>query len=271
MKNFQIISLLFFLFLAFPLAAQNFEDDPEQYDDVVQQFADVFTEEYLDKKDEKLEEKAFGSEDEKENEDAEEFEDMVYNLSFVIETEVTFADLESGLAHTSIKYVTTIQNEITITTSRWRETLPATIETETVGAFASNQFFTCDLLVEVEQVDADIMTRLNLSKNEDEDEPNELAIQIKFDKKYKEDWYSNCTGIDDSTLNTIAADSPETYNLEIINLLEPSLNATLIDNFVIGDDFTVEFDAEDFEYEDLDTNKIITLSGSAVMIGTFVK
>lgn len=266
----KLFTLLILLsFLAHPASAQ--ESDFQLFEDLPEGFTGALgdAEEDPDSdayKEREAEESVFGEDEEEplDEEDIEEAVENAYSLTLTIESEVTFTEAETNDTYLAIKYITKINEEISLISRRWRSDGTAEFETEIVGQFAGNDFFTCILDVEVEKVPIKLMTKLKtIAETEEVDESQEAAIQIKFDKTYKENWRSNCTAVDQSTLNTTG--DPEKYNMKILDLLKPSLTALTFEEFEEGDERTIELEAETIEIDDLDTNEIITLSGSGTL------
>ena len=203
--------------------------------------------------------------DDSENDDTATLQDGKYILEFNAETEVTFTHILTGEAYISIKYNTHLKQEIDLSQKRSEAIGYAEFEAEVTGQYASSQFFSCELEVDIDRTLVDIKTRTTKLAEEDVDEDDlktQVAIQISFDKSYSENWYSKCRGNNDSSMNTIAQDSPENYNLQILNLFTPTLKGLAIDDFNFGQAVTFETTMESFDADDFDTGESVLYEGS---------
>lgn len=189
-----------------------------------------------------------------------------YTLEFNAETQVTFSHILTGEAYISIRYLTHIKQDVDLAERRFEAIGYAEIETEVTGQYASSQFFACTLEVEIDRTLVDIKTRnTTVATTEDEESKTQLALQIAFDKSYSENWYSNCRGNDESTLNTIAQDSPENYNLQILDLMTPTLKGLAIDDFTLGQAVSFDITMESFDADDFDTGENVFYEGSGTI------
>lgn len=275
------------------------ENDPsateseESTDAESEEDAEGFTGTYADEEDpdspkyqQKLEEEEIFGEDEKDHkkghrgrEDGEEVEDVPgdefypeeefpedepnYVLKFLFDSNATFYDKLTGEAYMEINYRTVIEQEVSMIEKRFRTKGEVNFETDIIGNYAGNELFTCRLEIEIRSSPVQIMTRLrNVTTPEDAIPLFEAALQLKFEKKYKEDWYSNCTGIDGSLFNTKG--DPEKYNLMILEDTTPNLNAMLIEEFVPGNDNELEIIMEPLDLEDPDMDTV-SLTGKGTL------
>ena len=189
-----------------------------------------------------------------------------YTLELNSETQVTFSHILTGEAYISIKYITNIKQDVDLSAKRSETIGYADVTAEVTGQYASSQFFSCTLEVEVDRTLIDIKTRKTLfPATDDEEDRTQLAIQITFDKSYSENWYSYCRGNDESSLNTIAQDSPENYNLQILDLMEPTLKGLAIDDFTLGQSVSFDINMDSFDSDDFDTGESVFYEGSGTI------
>lgn len=188
-----------------------------------------------------------------------------YVLKFLFDSNAIFYDKLTGEAYMEINYRTTVEQEVSMIKKRFRGKGEANFETDIIGNYAGNELFTCKLEIEIKSTPVQIMTRLrDITTPEDEMPLFEAALQLKFEKKYKEDWYSNCTGIDGSLFNTRG--DPEKYNMMMLEDTTPNLNAILMEEFVPGDDNEIEIIMEPLELEDPDMDTIILTGKGTLML-----
>lgn len=187
-----------------------------------------------------------------------------YLLKFTFDSTATFYDRLTGDAYMEIDYRTTVEQEVTLNKKRFRAKGRAEFETNIIGNYAGNELFTCKLEIEIKSSPVQIMTLMrDVTLPEDDLPLYEAAVQIKLEKNYKEDWYSNCTAIDGSLFNTRG--DPEKYNLMILEDTSPSLNAVLFEEFIPGDDNEIEIIMEPLEIEDLDVDTVL-LTGKGTLL-----
>lgn len=187
-----------------------------------------------------------------------------YTLELQAESQITFSQILTGESYMSVKYTTTIKENIDLTQKNALVRGQATIETEVTGLYAKSQFYTCSLDVEVEPSDIEIKSKTKSTLDPETDETKtQVTLQIHFDKSYHENWYSQCQGTDNSSLNTIAKDAPENYNLQILDLLEPTLKGLIIEEFNMNESVSFDLEMDSFESEDYDTGESLFYEGSA--------
>ena len=258
--------LIVFLFLTPPSYAQlgEYEDKEKP---LTEEIDETFTgtlaaEEDPDHPDyEKLqkEKEMFG--EEKEEEEEEPLEGLPnYLLKFSFEGHVIFYDKITGSPYLEIVYLTTLEQEILLVNKRYRVEGQANFDTDVIGDYAGNDLFTCKLEINIQSYDVEIMARERAIPDPDDKEllNHQVALQLKFQKGYQEDWYSNCTSIDGSLFNTKG--NPEKYNIMILEEATPSLNAVLIEEFSPGDDAEISIETELLEIEDPDLD-FFTIAG----------
>lgn len=204
------------------------------------------------------EKEMFGEEKEKDEELLEGLPN--YLLKFSFEGHVIFYDKTTGSPYLEIVYLTTLEQEILLVNKRYRVQGKANFDTDIVGDYAGNDLFTCKLEINIQSYDVEIMARERAVPDPDDKEilNHQVALQLKFQKDYQEEWYSNCTSIDGSLFNTKG--NPEKYNIMILEEAIPSLNAMLVEEFSPGDDAEISVETELLEIEDPDLD-LFTISG----------
>lgn len=186
-----------------------------------------------------------------------------YLLKFDFESSATFLDKLTGDPYMEINYHTTIEKEVTLSKKRFRTKARADFETDIVGNYAGNELFTCKLEIDIKSAPVQLMTIMrDVSTPEDDIPLFEAALQLKFEKGYKEDWYSNCTGLDGSLFNTRG--DPEKYNLMILEDTTPPLKTILLEDFIPGDNNEIEIIMEPLEVEDPDADTVL-LTGKGTL------
>lgn len=187
-----------------------------------------------------------------------------YLLKFDFESSATFLDKLTGEPYMEINYHTTIEKEVTLAKKRFRTKGRADFETEIIGNYAGNELFTCKLEIDIKSAPVQLMTIMrDITTPEDDIPLFEAALQLKFEKGYKEDWYSNCTGLDGSLFNTRG--DPEKYNLMILEDTTPPLKTILFEDFIPGDNNEIEVIMEPLEVEDPDADTML-LTGKGTLL-----
>lgn len=212
----------------------------------------------------KDENEAFGDDDEMGEDAYPEDDQPNYLIKFNFDAQVVFMD-QNDFPYLEINYNTKFEEEFTALMSK-RSTTTGEVEFESdiVGDLAGNDLFTCKLDIMIESHPVDIMARVKrIAETEDEPESFEMALQIKLEKDYKEDWYSNCTGVDGSVFNTQG--DPEKYNLQVLDGVAPSLNAILVEEFYPDEETVIELVSEPLIVDDEDMNETVTLTGSGTI------
>lgn len=207
--------------------------------------------------------KTVNGDNEQNNDDIADDDIPTYTLKFNFDSQVVFTDKE-GRPYMEVNYNTKVEESVALVNRRWRSKSDAQFQSEITGNLAGNDLFTCKLDITIDSFPVDLMTRLKYNpETDDEPENFEVAAQIKFQKSYKEDWFSNCTGLDGSMFNTQG--NPEKYNMTILDDTQPSLNGIVIDNFDPGAGAQIEITSDPIEIQDEDMNEHVTLTGSGTL------
>jgi len=187
-----------------------------------------------------------------------------YIIKFNFDSQVVFMD-QNDYPYLEINYNTKFEEEFTaITSKRSMTDGEVEFESEIVGDLAGNDLFTCKLDIMIQSYPVNIMARVkHITETEEEPESFDLALQIKLEKDYKEDWFSNCTGVDGSVFNTQG--DPEKYNLQVLDNVAPSLNAILVEEFDPYQETIIELVSETLIVDDEDLNETVTLTGSGTI------
>lgn len=176
-------------------------------------------------------------------------------LTFDFEGQVTVTDMKTESAYLEILYNVKFEQEVEIGNKRFRTKGKADVITDIVGDLATNELFTCKLDIQMGDADVELMTRhVTKPETENEDAKSELAIQLTFNKEnIREDWLSNCTGIDGSKFNTQG--EQEKYLSIILEALQPTISGFSIDEYersspaaiqLLSDIIVLESEEEEF-------------------------
>lgn len=225
----------------------------------------------------KIENEAFGNDRARgkrgRNDDAEEQEPEddapAYVLKMNFDSQVVFTDKQSGESTMQVNYNTKIEQDIALVHKRWRTKGEALFTSDIVGSLAGNDLFTCKLDITIDSYPVNIMTRLKtMDETEDAPESEQVALQIVLKNTYKEDWYSNCTGVDGSQFNTKGAS--EKYNMTILGAIEPDLYGIVIEDFDPSRGAEVELLSQPTDIVDEDMSEVISMSGSGTLTIDYV-
>lgn len=187
-----------------------------------------------------------------------------YVLKFNFDSQVVFADKKTGTSYMEINYNTKIEQDVALVHKRWRAKGEAKFTSDISGNLAGNDLFTCKLDITIDSYPVSLMTRLKtVPETDEEPETEQVAVQIVMKDTYKEDWFSNCTGVDGSIFNTKG--NPEKYNLTILDNINPSLNGIIIEDFDSSRGAEVELLTEAMDVDDEDMDEVITLTGSGTL------
>lgn len=193
-------------------------------------------------------------------------DDLNYFLKFAFETSVTFHDVETLQVYMEVTYNTTIETEITILEKRVRIPAKAEIKTEIVGHYADSELYLCQLEIEIDPADVEIMTRLrNMPSLENEEELiTNLALQIKFKKSIQENWYANCNSYDGFNLKT----KGDTEQIGIIALEEatPGLNALLIEGFDFNSGAEIDLETPVIDFEEINMDPMVIVGKGTITL-----
>lgn len=140
-------------------------------------------------------------------------------------------------------------------------------EVDLSGHLASNDLFECKLDIAIEKIPVELSCKVKENKIEDKENPDEealvekqLACSLKFSKEAKENWYSNCVDFTSgATLNTEG--DTESYNLEVLNRIEPSLRSLLIENYDPKSEYSLILETAPEIIEDIELANDVYLYG----------
>lgn len=192
-----------------------------------------------------------------------------HQLKFEFTSRVQFAEQsknETGLstagpAYLEIEYKTEFETDINLVTGRRDEEIEAEQEISNWGSLARNEFFDCRLEIAIEKLPVQVTSRVQKKDAERGEEPPKpsLALKVIFNREMKEDWFSYCTDVSGAQLNTQGA--PEDFNLRVLNGVEPSLRAIVVEEFDASDTTTVTLASGPTTINDTDIANDIILSG----------
>lgn len=228
-------------------------------------FTGTLEEAYEEKKEE--DEDLFG-EDEDEDEEGEEeeaYEDeegKTHEIRFEFTSLVQFLHPEDPSPSLEIQYTTEFETSVSIEKKKNNGKLTATIETQTWGSIAHNEFFDCRLEIAIPETSVALTTRLRQEAPPEEGEeapPPSLVMKIEFGDSMGEDWFSYCTDVGGAVLNTQGA--PENYNMQVLKMIEPALSALVVEEFDLTEESTVELAVPQTTVDDTEINYTIFLSG----------
>ncbi|HBF13079.1 MAG TPA: hypothetical protein DDW49_06800 [Deltaproteobacteria bacterium] len=139
------------------------------------------------------------------------------------------------------------------------------------GSLAANEFFECRLDIDINDMDAEVSTRIIKTQKKQASRPGDvntdlteekttLALKIHFTDDAKESWYSLCTDFGSgSQLNTEG--EKENYNLEVIKKITPGISSIVVEDFDPTTSTRISLTTEDTIIEDTDIANNISLSG----------
>ncbi|MBF0105449.1 MAG: hypothetical protein HQM16_09000 [Deltaproteobacteria bacterium] len=190
-------------------------------------------------------------------------------LKFEFESQVTITNTITEISYIEINYTTKLEKEIEVKNSRFRTTGKAEIMTDIVGDLAGNELFSCTLDIQMDNVDVDIMVKLNSTVENEEEKAearaeeavaSELALQFKFPpENLLEGWLSNCTAVDGSLFNT--AGEKEKYLIQILESIDPPLTGMISEDYNPLESATIDLTSETTVIEDVDAFEKFTLEG----------
>ncbi len=224
-------------------------------------FTGTLEEAYEEKEED--EEELFGEEeDEGEEEIKEDEEGKTHEIRFEFASLVQFLHPEDPSPSLEIQYTTEFEAPVTIEKKKESQKLTATIETQTWGSIAHNEFFDCRLEIVLPESSVNLTTRLRQEPPSEEGEeapPPSLVMKIEFGENMMEDWFSYCTDVGGAILNTQGA--PENYNMQVLKMIEPALSALVLEEFDLAEETTIELSVPSTTIDDTEINYTIFLSG----------
>lgn len=194
---------------------------------------------------------------------------VTHQLKFEFTSRVQFAEQTknetgtptAGPAYLEIEYKTEFETEVNLASGRQNEEIEAEQEISNWGSLARNEFFDCRLEIAVEKLPVQLTSRIQKKEAEEGEEPPKpsLAMKVLFNREMKEDWFSYCTDVSGAQLNTQGA--PEDFNLRVLNGVEPSLRAIVVEEFDSSDTTTISLSSGPTTINDSDIANDIILSG----------
>lgn len=164
-----------------------------------------------------------------------------------------------------VEYKSNFELPVSLGSHRKEYDTEAQYDVNTWGALARNEFFDCRLEVIIPHMPVHVTTRLRQEKKaaetDDTEEPqlSSLAIALDFGGDLREDWYSFCTDTSGANLNTKG--ETESYQLQILKMVQPSLKSIFIEEMDILDNNEVKLVVEPTIIDDREIANDITLSG----------
>lgn len=279
-----LIICLFLLTFSFSLAfAQENEDVPEEQAEIVDETTDTETplddssetgintvpgspEEFLEIQTEDAAEtpttQTDNAEDDEEEAEPSTFGASTHELTFEYDARVVVTNTMTGVAFLEIDYTVKLEEPIEVSERRKQTTGKANIMTNVVGVLGSNDLFTCELDVEISDADVSISAKQITTYNEYNDPTDtQLTLQLNFSKSdLLEDWFSYCSAVDGSRLNTQG--DQEKYLYEILKSTQPGLDSLIIDDFDPDDHAYLNLFTEEIIQDDFYGDEEFSLSGS---------
>lgn len=194
---------------------------------------------------------------------------VTHQLKFEFVSRVQFAEQsknESGVptagpAYLEIEYKTEFETEVNLASGRQDEEIEAEQEISNWGSLARNEFFDCRLEIAMEKLPVQLTSRLQKKEADEGAEPPKpsLALKVIFNREVKEDWFSYCTDVSGAQLNTQG--DPEEFNFRVLNGVEPSLRAIVVEEFDPSDTTTISLASGPTTINDAEIANDIILSG----------
>lgn len=190
------------------------------------------------------------------------FDKTTHLLKFNYESRVVVTNTTTEIAFLEIDYTIKLEEPIEITERSKQTTGRANIMTDVVGVLGSNDLFTCELDVEIDDVDVSITTKQITTFNEYNDPTDsQLTLQLNFSKSdLLEDWFSYCSAVDGSRLNTQG--EQEKYLYETLKATQPGLDGLIIDDFESDEEASLNLFTEEIILDDLYGDEEFSLTGS---------
>lgn len=236
-------------------------DGAEVVDDGEKGHTGTFSDDDPDNEELYNEKKLFGPDEaEDPNEASEEEASAPYLLKLEIEGKLVVTSKLTGESTLEIDYHTVLEKEVDVTKKRTRVKGKAETTVEILGNFVSNNLVICLPDVSIDPSPVSIMTKLNhFAETDTDSERTEMALQIKFDEKVAENWFSNCLGVDQSVFST---SGPPEYHLNtILGSTDPSLTGIVFTDFDPYGEASLPLSVETTEVDDIELEEIYTYYG----------
>lgn len=238
------------------------EDTDVIIDDDKKGYTGTFSDDDPDNEELYKEKKLFGADEagDDDEEVAEEISSEPYLLKLEIQGKLVVTSKLTGESTLETDYRTFLEKEVDITKKRTRVKGKAETVVEIIGNFVSNNLVTCLPDVSIDPSPVSIMTKLNhFDETDTGPERTELALQIKFDEKIAENWFSNCLGVDQSVFST---SGPPEYHLNtIIGSTDPALTGIVFADFDPYGEASIDLSVETTEVDDIELEEVYTYYG----------
>jgi hypothetical protein len=190
------------------------------------------------------------------------FGSNTHDLTFEYDARVVVTNTTTGIAFLEIDYTVKLEEPIEVSERRKQTTGKASIMTNVVGVLGSNDLFTCELDVDISDADVTIGAKQVITYNEYNDPTDsQLTLQLNFSKSdLLEDWFSYCSAVDGSRLNTQG--DQEKYLYEILKATQPSLDGLIIDDFDPSTNSFLNIFTEEIIQDDIYGDEEFSLTGS---------
>ncbi len=171
----------------------------------------------------------------------------------------------SGEPYLEVNYQLVFETPIELGTRKQTIKLETDMDIDHWGSFAKNEYFDCQLDIDMAKIPVEISTQLqnnNLKQNNDEDVeemPPSLILKISVDQSVRENWFSLCTDFGGTSLNTQG--ESEDYHSQLLKMIDPSLSGIVIDSFDSANKTIVELASPQKIINDLDIQNDLSLSG----------
>lgn len=200
-----------------------------------------------------------------------EVETTVHNVRIEFNSTVSFLNVDDPSPYLEINYSTLIESSIELNQKNNTYEVMAVVDVQTNGSLAQNELFNCRLDISFQETKARITTKINsvrskLNNELGEERPQTLqaVFRSEISESMTEDWFSFCTDVTGSTLNTVGA--PENYNLQVLKMIDPSLKSIVLENFNPYEEYRVPLNVPRQVILDEEINNNISFSGEGIFI-----
>jgi hypothetical protein len=165
-----------------------------------------------------------------------------------------------------VQYANRFQVPLNLKRTRNQLQVDAEYEVDNWGSLAKNELFDCRLNIALQELPVEVITKLQKQQPEQQPEnseeapvPRQLALQINFSKDGTENWFSFCTDISGSQLNTQG--DTEEYNHKTLEMVEPSLRSVIVEDFDPSRGAKISLSVPHKAFSDTDIVNDIIVSG----------
>ena len=198
--------------------------------------------------------------------------DLTGNVVFMTQEKNKQGDIVSGEPYLEVVYHFLFEKPIVLSRNRNLDTIEVDLEADDFGSLAKNEFFDCQLDIDIPKIPVEISSKIQVETVPGEDDQKgqevevskSLILKLDFDSSIREDWFSLCTDFSGTNLNTQG--DTEDYYMQILKLLDPSLSAIVIEDYNESETSTVDLSTPQKIINDLDIRNDISLSGSGQII-----